>query len=51
MDININKVKYGYFEYSTIHKNLYVYKLYDTNNKRVNKKDFREYVNLYTQYN
>ena len=50
LDINITKVRFGYWEYSTIHKGLCVRKLYDTNNKRVNKKDFRRYVNEYTQY-
>jgi len=47
--IDIYKVKYGYWEYSTIYKNLCVRHLYDTNNKRVNKKHFREYVKLYTR--
>ena len=50
MDITINKVRFGYWEYSTIYKNLCVRKLYDTNNVRANKKDFREYTKLYTQY-
>lgn len=50
MDINITKVKYGYFEYSTIYKGLCVRKIYDTNNKKINKKDFKEYAILYTQY-
>lgn len=50
LDINITKVKYGYFEYSTIYKNICVRKLYDTNNKRKNKQDFREYVRLQTQF-
>jgi hypothetical protein len=50
MDINITKVKHGYFEYSTIYKGLFVRKLYDTNNKRINKRDFKEYAILYTSY-
>jgi hypothetical protein len=51
MDISINKVRFGYWEYSAIYKNLCVRKLYDTNNVRINKKDFREYAKIYTQYN
>jgi len=47
--IDIYKVKYGYWEYSTIYKNFCVRHLYDTNNKRINKKHFIEYVKLYTQ--
>ena len=50
LDINIIKVKYGYFEYSAIYKNLCIRKLYDTNNKRKNKKDFKEYVRMQTQF-
>ena len=50
IDITITRVKYGYFEYSTIYKGLYVRKLYDTNNKQINKKDFKQYVFTYTQY-
>jgi len=56
MDISIIKVRFGYWEYSTIYKNLktkkysFVYKLYETNNVRTNKKNFKEYVQLYTQY-
>ena len=50
MDINIEKVRFGFWEYSTIYKGLFVRHLYDTNNKRINKKKFIEYVKLYTQY-
>ena len=50
IDIRITRVKHGYFEYTTTYKGLIVTKLYDTNNKRVNKKDFRRYVNEYTQF-
>ena len=49
MDIFITKVNHGYFEYSTIYKNLCVRHLYDTNNKARNKKHFIEYVKLYTR--
>lgn len=51
IDIFITKVRFGYWEYSTIYKGLFVSKLYDTNNKRINKKDFRQYVQMYTQFN
>ena len=50
MDISITKVKHGFFEYSTIYKNICVRKLYDTNNKRINKKDFVDYAKMYTQF-
>lgn len=50
MEIFITKVKHGYFEYSTIYKNLCVRHLYDTNNKRKNKKHFKQYVKTYTDY-
>lgn len=49
IDITITKVKHGYFDYTTIYKGLIISKLYDTNNKRVNKRDFRKYVAEYTK--
>ena len=50
MEITITKVKYGYIEYSTIYKGYLCRKLYDTNNKRINKKDFLNYCLIYTNF-
>mgnify|MGYP003626315156 CR=1 FL=1 len=50
MDITITKVKHGYTEYLTIYKGYLCRKLYDTNNKSRNKKDFLNYCKLYTNF-
>ena len=50
MDITTTKVKYGYTEYCTIYKGRLCRKLYNTNNKSRNKKDFLNYCKLYTNF-
>ena len=53
MDIEIKKILLGdeiWWKYSTVHKCKAVIKIYDTNKTRANKKDFKRYIEIMTQY-
>ena len=50
MNISVTNLRNGYFEYSTIYKGRFCYKLYDTDNKRKNKKDFENFCFIYTNF-